>query len=230
MIALMLALLAQDPVSIPDGQRLGEGETCYTMSMSRNGESRDFGRTLQRVERDTIDGRAVLRVVVHQEVQGGAVTMRDAFVLDAGTMVPLSLDSRRNGKPHVTVAYAPDRITGERHGADGQNTAVDVPLPSQVWEGNLYGLTFAALPLAEGARFALPFWQYDKAFGEFFVRVTGSRSIETPDGMVDAWVLEAGADEARPLTYFVAKSDHRELGYSSGPMAQMVGGDCAGLD
>ena len=61
-------------------------------------------------------------------------------------------------------------------------------------------------------------------------RVTGSRSLETPDGMVDAWVLEAGADEARPLTYFVAKSDHRELGYSSGPMAQMVGGDCAGLD
>ena len=105
-----------------------------------------------------------------------------------------------------------------------------MPLTSPVWEGNLYGLTFASLPLTEGAHFTLPVWQYDKAFGEFSVTVTGSRIVETPSGAVDAWVLEAGADQSRLLTYLIAKDDHQELGYSSGPMSQAIGGDCAGLD
>lgn len=230
MIALMLVLVSQHPAVVPSGAQLAVGSTCYTMSVVQNGETRQMGRTYQRIERDTIDGREVLRILVHQEVQGGAFRMRDAFVLDAGTMLPLSLDSRRNGQPHVTLTYAPERITGERHAADGSIVPINAPLISPVWEGNLYGLHFAALPLAEDARFTLPFWQPDKAFGEFFVTVTGSRLVATPDGEVDAWVLEAGADRQRPLTYLIAKSDNRELGYSSGPMSQMVGGDCTGLE
>ena len=31
--------LAQDPSAIPDGRRLAEGQTCYTLNMTRGGES-----------------------------------------------------------------------------------------------------------------------------------------------------------------------------------------------
>lgn len=230
MIALTLALLAQDLSVSPDGTRLQVGETCYLMTVTRNGEVAPFGRTYQRVDRETVGGREVLSVIVHQEVQNGAVSLRDSFVLDSSTMLPISFTSQRNGQRHVSLEYGKDEVTGARYGADDSVETINVPLAAPVWDGNLYGLIFAALPLAEGSRFTLPFWQYEKAFGEFTVSVTGSRMVETPDGPVDAWVLEAGADPTRLLTYLIAKADHRELGYSSGPMSQAIGGDCTGLE
>lgn len=229
MIALTLALLAHDASVSPDGSRLMTGETCYQMSVIRNGEDTPLGRTYQRIDRETVAGRKVLHVLVHQEVQNGAISLRDSFVLDGDTMLPIAFTNVRNGERHVELKYGIGLITGTRYGEGEVMEDLKVPLASLVWDGNLYGLTFAALPLSEGANFTLPFWQYDKGFGEFVVIVTGSRTVETPSGAVDAWVLEAGADRARLLTYFIAKSDNRELGYSSGSMSQMIGGDCSGL-
>lgn len=98
-----------------------------------------------------------------------------------------------------------------------------------MWEGNLWGLYVAALPLSEEGRFALPFWQYDKGFGEFSIVVKGSRFVETPVGPVDAWVVEVATDPARPMTCLISRSDAREPGYSGGPITQTLGGDCQGL-
>ena len=229
MLALTLALIAQDTSGLPDGSRLAEGATCYVMAVTRDGIATPLGRTYQRVEREVVEGREVLRVIVHQEIQNGAVSLRDSFVLDGKTMRPIAFANERNGEKHIDLAYGTDQITGTRHGGDDTPEPINVQQPAPVWEGNLYGLTFAALPLAAGARFTIPFWQYDKGFGEFFVTVTESRTVETVSGPVDAWVLEAGDDRRRPLTYLIAKDDHRELGYSSGPISQTIGGDCTGL-
>ncbi|MBU1384585.1 MAG: DUF3108 domain-containing protein [Alphaproteobacteria bacterium] len=233
MLSLLFALapaLLQDRAAVPDGARLAEGGTCYTLSMTRGEVTRPIGVTWQSVARTLRDGRPVLEIVVHQSVNGGAFDMRDEFVLDAATLRPISLTNRRKGEVHVRAAYGADRITGERTGEDGAVTPIDVPLEGPVWEGNLFGLTFAALPLAEGAEFSLPYWQYDKGFGRFSVRVTGSETVETPSGAVEAWVVEAAPGADAPLRYLIGKADHRELSYRAAQGAQTLGGDCSALE
>ncbi len=228
MLGLLLLALVQDPVPVPNGARLTEGRTCYTMNMTRQGATRPIGVTLQTVERSVRNERPVLEVVVHQSINGGAFSMRDDFVLDAATLRPLSLVNTRHGKRHVTLVYGEDRITGERIEADGSVHAIDVPLEGSVWEGNLFGLTFAALPLAEGAAFSLPNWQYDKGFGQFSVRVAGSRMAETETGPVAAWVVESG-EGASTITYLIGKADNHEISYSAAQGSQTPGGDCSAL-
>lgn len=233
MLSLLIALapaLLQDPTAVPDGARLADSQSCYTLNVSREGVSRPVGVTWQTVKRAERDGRPVLEIVVHQSMGGGAFDMRDEFVLDAATLRPLSLINRRKGEVHIRADYADDRITGERTEAGGVVTLIDVPLDGPVWDGNLFGLTFAALPLAEGAAFSLPYWQYDKGFGRFSVRVTGSETVETPSGTVEAWVVEAAPGADAPLRYLIGKSDHRELAYSAAQGSQTLGGDCSALE
>ena len=233
MLSLLIALapaLLQDPTAVPDGARLADSQTCYTLSISRDGVSRPVGVTWQTVKRAERDGRPVLEIVVHQSMGGGAFDMRDEFVLDASTLRPLSLINRRKGEVHIRADYADDRITGERTEAGGVVTPIDVALDGPVWDGNLFGLTFAALPLAEGAAFSLPYWQYDKGFGRFSVRVTGSETVETPSGAVEAWAVEAAPGADAPLRYLIGKADHRELAYSAAQGSQTLGGDCSALE
>lgn len=225
--ALLTAFLAPDPTVVPDASRLAIGGECSTLVMGQGEQARPVGVTWQSVERATHEGRPALKIVVHQYLGGGRFDMRDEFLVDAATLRPMWLENRRSGKVHVAVRYAADRIVGETHQDDGTVTAVDVPLTGPVWEGNLFGLTFAALPLAEGAAFTLPYWQYDKGFGDFTVTVTGSETVTTPDGPVEAWVLDAGPNADSRMTYLISKSDHRELGYRAPQGRQQLGGDCS---
>lgn len=230
MIALLAGLLlgaSQGPA--PDGSRIHEDRACYTITMNRGGIETPMGVTWQTIERATVGGRAVLRVVVHQRVAGGAFDMRDAFLLDAATLRPIRLENDRKGERHVTLTYGADAVTGERV-EDGAVHEVDVALPGPVWEGNLFGVTFGALPLAAGATFEVPFYQYDKGLGAFRVRVTGEETVTTPDGPVAAWVLDVSTGgDGPPLTYLIGKADGRELGYRSARGGQSLGGDCSAL-
>ena len=230
MIALLAGLLlgaSQGP--LPDGTRIHEDRACYTITLNRGGVETPMGVTWQTIERATVEGRAVLRVVVHQRVAGGPFDMRDTFLMDAATLRPIRLENDRKGERHVTLDYADGRVTGSRTEADGAH-AVDAALPGPVWEGNLFGVTFAALPLAAGATFEVPFYQYDKGLGAFSVRVTGEETVTTPEGPVDAWVLDVSTGgEGPPLTYLIGKADGRELGYRSARGGQSLGGDCSAL-
>ena len=231
MLTLIAALAVQtaSPAVLPDGGRLSEEAKCFTLTMTREGASRPVGVAWQTIERDTVAGRPVLRIVVHQSVNGGAFDMRDEFLLDAASLRPIALENTRQGQVHVRVRYEPDRIVGERI-EGGVSTPIDVPLTEPVWGGNLFGQTFAALPLSEGAAFSLPYWQYDKGFGSFSLQVTGSETVPTPDGPVEAWVVEAGAQPGRSTTYLISKSGNRELGYRAAQGSQALGGDCSSLE
>jgi hypothetical protein len=83
------------------------------------------------------------------------------------------------------------------------------------------------MDLHEGTTQTLPFWHYEKGEGVFNVRVTGSELVPTPGGVVDAWVVEADDGTGAATTYRIAKNDHAELGYSTGPIEQRLGGDCS---
>lgn len=233
LIAMILAASAQPMVTpdLPrvDGRRIRAGTTCY--AIERGGAP--IGVTFQSISPTRARGVPAWRIVVHQRIAGGRFELRDSFVVRRSDLRPISLDSRRGTRSaaawhEIQVNYGSRRITGTRAQPDGV-TPIDVPLTAPVWEGNLWGVTFAALPLRQGARFRLPFWQYNKGFGTFIVNVTGSQMVDTPTGRTDAWVLEAGDNPERLVRYLIAKRTGAELGYGAADMQQRIGGDCRGM-
>lgn len=220
---LLLALAAATP--LPEGERVAEQDACFTISMVRDGKSSDMGQVRQTVRRVHADGKDQLHVLIHQ--QAGSFDMRDSFVLDGKTMRPIHFENQRRGETHVVLDYRDDAIEGSKVEKDGSKSVVRVPLTQPVGEGNLFGVIFAGLPLQPKGVYRVPFYQYDKGLGEFSVRVKGSESVATPEGPVDAWVLEVGTDDLRRVEYLIARDNARELGYRSEGFAQKLGGDCS---
>lgn len=213
---LLLALAAQAALPAVDGSRLQPGSVCYAIV---RGET-VMGATLQIVKAITANGAPAWDVVVHQRV-GDKFDLRDHFVLRQKDLGPIAFDSRKSGVEHVRVAYEPGKLVTTRPGA----APVEIPLTGPVWEGNLWGLTFAALPLAEGVHFELPFYQYDKGLGRFSLDVVGSEKV----GERDAWVVETSPGGERKIRYLIGKADNAELGYAGGGFTQRLGGDCTGI-
>lgn len=231
MIILLASLTAQ-ATEIPtvDGRLLPAGTTCYAIVR----DAQPLGATLQSIAPTMIGTEPAWDIVVHQRLAGGGFDMRDHFVLRQSDLRPIRFESRlgdraAGGRWHeVQLSYGERKITGSKATSDGVKQ-IDVTLDGPVWDGNLWGLTFGALALRENGQYRLPFWQYDNGFGTFLVNVTGSEMVETPDGLIETWVAEAGTSPDRLSRYQLAKRDGAELGYSRGGLEQRLGGDCTGL-
>lgn len=218
MLMLALLLAAADPAI--DGTRLAAGSQCY--SIVRGGQT--IGVTLQTVTATVAEGKPAWDIVVHQRVGNGQFDLRDHFVLRAGDLTPIAFDSRKSGTEHVRVAYGSGKLVTTRP----DKPATETTFTGRIWDGNLWGLTFAALPLAEGAHFELPFYHYDKGLGSFVLDVVGSETVQTPAGPVEAWTVELES-AGRKVRYQIGKADHAELGNAAGPFAQRLGGDCSAI-
>lgn len=226
---MLIAALAVTNATAPSmqGMRLHAGTTCYAIVAGE----RSIGTTLQTITASREGGKPVWDIVVHQKVGNGAFDMRDHFVLDRGTLLPIRMDSQRGlertakGWHRISIRYGQHNIRGTKETATG-SSPIDVPLTGPTWDGNLWGLTFAALPLTAGGTYALPFWRYDKGFGTFTARVVGSEEVDTPSGKVAAWIVDAGTDPAELSRYRIAKATRQEIGYSAGPNGQRLGGVC----
>lgn len=224
---MMVAALTATGTPRTDGTRLQAGSTCYAIVAG----GRTIGSTLQTVTASRDGTRPVWDIVVHQKLANGSFDMRDHFVVDRKTLLPIRMDSQRGrerserGWHRVSVEYGPHNVRGTRETATG-STPLEAALSGPTWDGNLWGLTFAALPLKEGGTYTIPFWQYDKGFGTFIARVVGSEDIDTPSGKVAAWVVEAGDNPAQLARYKIAKATRQELGYTAGLNGQHFGGVC----
>jgi hypothetical protein len=200
-------------VETPNGSSLALGDSCYVF---------------QSLKSERIDGVDVLAVVVHQHLLSGKFDMRDSLLLRKADLLPIRLDTDRDGSPHVHLDYSQNRVTGWKM-VNGSKQPINVPLDGPVWDGNLWGVTFAALPLKEGATYRLPTYQYDNGKGEFFLTVAGQQKAATDKGTVDAWVVEAGLKPDERVQYLIGQRPPKELGYAAGPMSQHLGGDCTEL-
>lgn len=214
---LALLALAQAAVPVVDGSVLKPSVACYAIA---RGDT-VMGATFQKISAVTAGGVPAWDVVVHQVIGGGKFDLRDHFVLRRSDLTPIAMDSRKSGVEHVRVAYGERKAVTTRPGAAPVETAFD----GRIWDGNLWGLTFAALPLAQGAHFELPFYQYDKGLGRFTLDVVGSEQV---DGR-DAWTVEVTTEDGRKVRYQIGKADRAELGYYGGGFAQKLGGDCSAI-
>jgi len=229
-IHLMFYATSALALGMPDGTVIHDDEACYTIFSGAWGHGKKLGATWQTIAHAQRDGRNVLDIVVHQRVGNGDFDMRDHLVLDAGTLLPVRLESMRDGNPHAELDYTPGRVTGWHVAKDGSRLTTDVRLPGPVWDGDLYGPTFAALKLAAGARFTVPFYQYDRGLGEFRGTVTGIERVMTPYGAEEAWVVHAGPSSREMLDYLIGRDNRREVGYRGKEGYQILGGDCTGLE
>lgn len=157
--------------------------------------------------------------------------MRDDIVVRQADLLPISLVSERGTNrdapawQRVSITYDENRIEGTRE-TRGSIVPIRVKTQDSVWDGNLWGPLFASLPLAPGARFRVPMWQYDKGFGAFQVKVAGSGPISSPNGTEQAWLLEAGTDPERLARYAISTDSLKELSYGAGPMRQALSSNC----
>lgn len=224
----MMALIAAQTVSPalvkPDGRKLKAVDQCFVIA--RGGQP--MGLTHQTVKAVIANGKPAWDVVVHQRIGDGKFDMRDHFVLARTDLLPISFDNRRNGEEHVRLSYLKGRITGTRIDK-GVAAPIDLAAPPPVWDGNLWGVTFGALPLKQGARFDLPYYQYDQGLAHFALTVKGSEDVVTPTGTVAAWQVELPGKNG-VTTLLLAKRDGAELGTRSGPFTTTLGGDCSAMD
>ncbi len=219
-------LLAATTV-FPSGANVKDDHACYTISYTKPGEpSREIGITSQTIQHALVDGRAVIKVSVHQKMNDDSFDLTDNFTLSATDLQPITYTNEHRGKPFVTLKYIDGYVHGQRMGAGGKWEPIDLKIDTPIWEGNLFGVMFGALPLAKGASFTVPFYQYDKGSGEFTIRVTGTEAVMTPDGPVDAWVVNAGQDDTDRAEYLIQRDSGRELGYRAAGFVQQLGGEC----
>lgn len=227
MVLLLLSVLAATPiVAVPRGDRLKPVDQCFALTRTTPQGEVTIGATRQVVRAATRDGKPVWDVVIHQRISAMKFDMRDHFVVARRDLRPILLENSRDGVLHVRLTYSGDRVKGMRRDK-GRDVAIDLNV-GRVWEGNLWGLTFAALPLAQGTRFTLPTYHYDKGLTPFDVRVTGSETVATPAGPAAAWTIDVTTSRGMVVTCLIGK-DGVELGTRSPQFGSRLGGDCTGL-
>jgi hypothetical protein len=215
--------------AVPDGRQLATGQYCYTITAVKDGVETPVGVTFQSVSRGQSGGIETLAIVVHQHLFSGKFDMRDSFLLRRDDLRPIRLDTDRDGTPHVHLEYSDHHISGWK-AANGAKKAISIDLNAPVWDGNLWGETFAAMPLSAGASLTLPTYQYDSGLGTFYIDVQGRRQEELPKGRVQAWIIKAGLSPSEQVQYTVSTHPGLEFAYAAGPSAQHMGGDCSGIN
>jgi hypothetical protein len=215
--------------AVPDGRQLATGQYCYTITEVKDGAATPVGVTFQSISRGRSDGTDTLAIVVHQHLFSGKFDMRDSLLLRRDDLRPIRLDSDRDGAPHVHLDYTNRHISGWKI-VKGTKQPVSVNLNGPVWDGNLWGETFAAMPLGAGASLTLPTYQYDSGLGTFYIDVQGQRDEALPSGTVAAWVIKAKLSSSPQIEYTVSTHPGLEYAYAAGPSAQHMGGDCKGIN
>jgi hypothetical protein len=145
-----------------------------------------------------VDGRqAMTRVQGMTYVNG--LTSSTINVFDPKSMTPISTTVRRPNGAFVERRFDGKHVT-TRHlataGAEERKSEVDLDAPAFDFDGGLYGLILAALPLQEGYSGTLHAMDEDEdRTREVAFSVKGRETVTAGfRGQVEAWVVEAPTD------------------------------------
>ena len=157
-------------------------------------------------ETTTLDGDRMTRVV-RLNVSMGGQSQTDSLVATWPGLVPLFASTTRGGAGGASIeaaTYTDSTATTRVTAAGGTVTDATQTLTEPVFSSGWTGEIIRMLPLAAG--YSGAFTQLDAGDGLIVttVTVTGSESVATPAGPVEAWTVDTVRPE-QTMTYVVAK-------------------------
>lgn len=199
-LACAPALHAQELELLPD-LLVPSVDTLYTVQESTGDTIAVAVQSMWRVQED---GRDLWRV--EYAFAGGIdIRMVDTTTFDAQTLLPVR-QVRTGGGQRIVVDYGDEvAVRTERDGEPASPTWAR-PFDHPVYAGSVMDVVYRALPLADGYRVRIPFlvpqseepWWFD-------IEVTGPATVQTREGPVQAWRVEAAPAQARGDVLWISR-------------------------
>lgn len=202
-LACAPALHAQAPALQPD-VLFPATDTMYVVRTA-GGAADTAAVTVQALRRIRHGGRDAWEVA-YAYLRPGQPAITDTTTFDAGTLLPIA-QRRSAGERRTEAAYRGREVRIRVHPpGDGPGESAQT-FEEPVFAGSLMDLVFRALPLQDGYRTRIPFLVLGaNAVGSYDVRVTGPAVVETRDGPVAAWRVQAGAEGAWDVLWIARDS------------------------
>ncbi|NQV71932.1 hypothetical protein HQ496_02330 [bacterium] len=179
------------PVSAPfglDASLLIDAKDSFQMNMVSPEAVRPVGTAHAEVKRSLLNGRAVINLVLVQELGQG--TMRDSLVVDASTLLPIDYVNSFPNFQSIHTTYATDgQVHSEIERMDVQ-IRVDTLLSGPHLDAAAFTSLLPAFPFEPTMDLRLPVFHYEKGAMTYGVKVVGDESITTCLGNHDTWKVE----------------------------------------
>jgi hypothetical protein len=170
----------------------------------RDGERRLVATYIEEITR-TADGY----LVVGRNVRNGAILSLDSVALASGSLAPLwHSDTTRSGR--MRVRFVDNRLRGTRIDTAGVESAVDSPVPVQVFDYSVASRIINLLPLRAGYDVVMP--SYDIHRGPQFTRVTvvAEEDLTVGGRPMPAWKVEVDYGRFK-ATRWIDRTTRRDL-------------------
>jgi len=178
-----------------DGTRVQPGRWDLHYVETIKGVRGDSGIMHFELERTTVDGKAVLRVV--QGIESSAGVYADTSLVLASSFQSLENHSH-NADRSVTLKFDGTHVTGTITPTDGDPKPVDQTMPAPAFDAGMLALVLGALPLKEGYSGTLAAWVTEAGVPiNVGFRVTARTMVEAEGGRREAWLIEAFDGRAR---------------------------------
>ena len=218
LIALAGPAFAQTPVApgdpALDTSHITAGQRRYIVRLTLP-MRQDIGTLTETI---TLDGDRVTRTSLLDVPMGGQL-QRDSSVAVLVGLVPVFSSTSRTGAGPAgseEALFMGDHAMTHTVDAGGAATDAVVTLPVPVFGAGWASEIVRALPLAAG--YSAAWTSLDAAHGpeQSTATVTGSESVQTPAGPVEAWTV-AVARDGRTNTYAIAKASRAMLAMRFAP-------------
>ncbi len=167
------------------------------------------------VETTTLAGGRLTRVM-RMAISMGNQAQTDSVVAVWPGLAPVFSSSTRGGGAVKEVRFSGATAATRVVAAGGAATEATVALPEPVFGGGWGGTLIAALPLAAGYTATCPTLDAGDGIVNLAVSVTGSETVQTPAGPVEAWTV-AVERAGKTTRYAISKLTRETLAMRMSP-------------
>ena len=183
------------------------GEATMEMRQSQPEE-----RAMWHITETTKESDGLLEVVMRGTLAGDSTqTVRDTLRVAWPSLAPVSrhrvLD-RSSRNTVVRLDYSGGAVAGS-YGDAAAPSPIDLALPTPVFDARSITLVARALPLRTGYTATVPLFDAFARLETRTLTVVGREPVETADGTVSAWIIEAQGEG--PTRRYAIHPDTRDL-------------------
>jgi hypothetical protein len=202
--SVAVALPAQTHAPAPDARLLRLGTDSLVISLVRDGQRRQTGTVVDRLDTTRVDGELRLRRVYRMTdalLGDGLDTLVDQFP----SLAPRSVWSRSDRIGSESLTWRNGRVIGSAELPEKPTVSIDTTLSADVYGGASFDLLVRASPLTMGYNVVMPVYVGRRGLQTLMARVAASESIA---GLGETWRVEVDFG-GLPVTFWIAKVSRR---------------------